>query len=387
MAVKVKLGRNGAATTVRGAAAHPIVRWLGFFVLACVLVGAAVFGYFYMKYKRVVDERLAAGPIFANVSQIYAAPREVRVGQHLSMNLIAQSLRSSGYNTNPQMGTYTVDGGSITIKPGPESYYASDGATITIGHSGSADSGGAVVLSIAAGNGAPLAAYDLEPQLITSLSEGKGRAKRRIVTYKEIPTQLVQAVTAIEDRRFFEHHGVNYVRTFECAVHDMVAGRWQCGASTLTQQVARNFFLTPDKRLSRKLAELMITYQLEGRFSKPEIFAMYANQISLVHRGSYDIDGVAETSQILFGKDLQQLDLAQNATIAALFRNPSYYSPYFHKTRAVERRNLVLDAMVETGAITQAQADKAKAEPLELSKASVDAGEAPYFVDMVHDQL
>jgi penicillin-binding protein 1B len=387
MAVKVKLGGNGAATRARRTAAHPIVRWLAICLLVSVVVGAGIFGYFYMKYKKIVDDRLAAGPIFANVSQIYAAPREVRVGQHLSQSLIAQSLRSSGYNSNPQLGTYTVSGGSITIKPGPESYYASDGATITIGHSGSAQSSGPVVVSIAAGNGAPLAAYDLEPQLITSLSEGKGRAKRRIVTYKEIPQQLVQAVTSIEDRRFFEHHGVNYVRMFECAVHDVATGKRECGGSTLTQQLAKNFFLTPDKTLSRKLAELMITYQLEARFSKPEIFAMYANEINLVHRGSYDIDGVAETSQILFGKDLQQLDLAQNATIAALFRNPSYYSPYFHKTRTVERRNLVLDAMVDTGDITQAQADKAKAEPLELAKASVDAGEAPYFVDMVHDQL
>ena len=246
---------------------------------------------------------------------------------------------------------------------------------------------GYTVTSIAADNGAPLAAYQLEPQLITALSEENNRTKRRLVTYQEIPTQMVQAVTAIEDRRFFEHGAVNYVRMTECAVQDLLAGRKQCGGSTLTQQLAKKFFLTPDKTLSRKVAELVIAYQLEARFSKQEIFAMYANGMNLVHRGSYEINGVAEASETLFGKDLRQLDLAQIATIAALFQNPSYRNPYFHPARALERRNLVLDTMVETGAITAAEADRAKAEPLGLAHSNVDAGEAPYFVDLVHDQL
>jgi penicillin-binding protein 1B len=114
---------------------------------------------------------------------------------------------------------------------------------------------------------------------------------------------------------------------------------------------------------------------------------MYANEMNLVHRGSYEIDGVSEASQTLFGKDLRQLDLAQIATIAALFQNPSYRNPYRHPDRAMERRNLVLDSMVETGAITQEQATRAKAEPIQLAQTSIDAGEAPYFVDLVHDQL
>src|ERR1017187_5155579 len=198
---------------------------------------------------------------------------------------------------------------------------------------------------------------------------------------------MVQAVTAIEDRRFFEHGGINYGRTIECAVHDLLVGRRDCGGSTLTQRLAKNFFLTPDKTISRKIAELMITYQLEARFSKPEIFAMYANEMNLVHRGSYEINGVAEASQTLFGKDLKHLDLAQMATIAALFQNPSYRNPYRHPERTMERRNLVLDSMVETGAITADEAARAKAEPLRLAQSNVDAGEAPYFVDLVHDQL
>src|ERR1019366_8944887 len=355
MAIKLKLGNNGnSPNRSRG---NRLLRGVLFVVLACLVVGTMVFGYMYFKYERIVDERLASGPIFASVSQIYAAPREVRVGQHLTVAFIAQDLRKAGYNANPQLGTFTVNGNSIQIKPGPQSYHSTDGATITTGASSSTDdltsSSGTVstVQSITADNGAPLAAYQLEPQLITALSEDKGRTKRRLVTYPEIPPQMVQAVTAIEDRRFFEHGGVNYVRMTECVVRDILAGRRECGGSTLTQQLAKNFFLTPDKTISRKIAELMITYQLEARFSKQEIFAMYANEMNLVHRGSYEIDGVSEASQTLFGKDLRQLDLAQIATIAALFQNPSYRNPYRHKDRAIERRNLVLDAMVETGAI------------------------------------
>jgi penicillin-binding protein 1B len=391
MAIKVKLGNNGNSPQ------RPRHRWLRALllaVLACLAVGATVFGYMYFKYQKIVDDRLASGPIFANVEQIYAAPREVRVGQHLTVSFIAQDLRGAGYNTNPQLGTFTVNGNSIAIKPGPQSYHSTDGATITVGASSNPDATAEsspgpryTVTSITADNGAPLAAYQLEPQLITALSEDKGRTKRRLVTYQEIPPQMVQAITSIEDRRFFEHGGVNYVRMTECVVRDILAGRRECGGSTLTQQLAKNFFLTPDKTISRKIAELMITYQLEARFSKQEIFAMYANEMNLVHRGSYEIDGVSEASQTLFGKDLRQLDLAQIATIAALFQNPSYRNPYRHKDRAVERRNLVLDAMVQTGAIAQADADRAKAEPLVLANSAIDAGEAPYFVDLVHDQL
>jgi penicillin-binding protein 1B len=390
MAVRVKLTNPRSASQKPHSLGFRFLRGLLLVILVCVVLGGIVFAYDYMKYEKIVDERLAAGPIFANVSQIYAAPREVRVGQHLSAGFIAQDLLRAGYNANPELGTFQLHGDSIQIKPGPQSYHSTDGAMITTGRATDTDGSSSpdiVVQSITADNGAPLAAYQLEPQLITALSEDKGRTKRRIVTYEEIPQQLVQAVTAIEDRRFFEHGGVNYVRMTECVVHDILAGRKDCGGSTLTQQLAKKFFLTPDKTISRKMAELMITYQLEARFSKPQIFAMYANEMNLVHRGSYEINGVAEASQILFGKDLQHLDLAQMATLAALFQNPSYRNPYRHPERTIERRNLVLDSMVETGALTTEQATRAKAEPLGIVQTNVDAGEAPYFVDLVHDQL
>ena len=389
MAIKLKLGGNGNAHGHRAGVKHRMLRGLLIGGLACLLLAACVLGFFYFKYQSIVDERLASGPIFANTSQIYAAPREVRVGQHLTASFIAQELRAAGYNSNPQLGSYTLSGNSIRIKPGPESYHSPDGATITTGQSSDADTGtssGPVVQSITAENGAPLAAYQLEPQLITALS-GENRTKRRLVTYDEIPPNMVQAVLAIEDRRFFEHGGINYMRIAKCAVEDTLTGHKECGGSTLTMQLARGFFLSPEKKFTRKLIEIMITFQLEARFNKQQIFEMYANQVNIGRRGSFEINGFGEAAESFFGKDLRQLDLAECALIAGLIQNPSWRNPYRHPDRAMERRNLVLDSMVETGAITQSEADRAKAEPLRLAAPNIDAAEAPYFVDLVHDQL
>ena len=373
MPVKVKVGTSS----------HPIlwklVRLALVLVLVVVATGAIVFGIYYQKYKGVLAEKLAQGPLFASVAQIYAAPQEIRTGQQLTAENIAASLRKAGYNSNPQLGSYQLRGDDILIKPGPQSYLATDGATI--------NTTGGQVQSITAENGAALAGYKLEPQLITALSEDKNRVKRRLVTYNQIPPRMVQAVTAIEDRRFFEHGGVNYVRLVKCAVQDTLLHRLNCGGSTITQQLAKNIFDMPEKTISRKIAELMITFQLEARFSKPQIFEMYANEINIGQRGSYAVNGFGEAAQAYFGKDLRQLNLDECALIAGLIQNPNRRNPYRHPDRATERRNVVLNTMVETGAITPAEAASAKAEPLHLAPPNIDASEAPYFVDLVHEQI
>jgi len=173
----------------------------------------------------------------------------------------------------------------------------------------------------------------------------------------------------------------------EAVFHDLTTGQKQQGGSTLTMQLARGFFLSPEKRIKRKIIEIVITFQLEHRFTKKEIFEMYANQINLGQRGSFSINGFGEASQAYFGKDVRQLDLAECALLAGIIQRPNYFNPFRHADRTIERRNLVLDSMVETGAITKEQAERAKSEPLHLSAASVDASEAPYFVDLVRDQL
>ena len=349
-----------------------------------VIIGASVTGYLYFKYGTIVDERLKQ-PIFANTAKIYAAPREVRPGQKLSVKLIADELRAAGYSGNnaaqaSQLGTYSEGVQQIVVKPGPQSYHAPDSATIRVSNG--------VVESITDSHNESLSSYELEPLLITGLSEDAHRTKRRLLNYSEIPQKFVQAVTAIEDRRFFEHGGVNYLSIIGWAFHDLIGDRkHRGGASTLTMQLAKLLFVADNRTFTYKVSQILVAFHLEHRFTKQEIFQIYANEIPLGQRGSFSINGFGEASQIYFGKDVGQLDLAESALLAGLIQSPSWLNPYRHGDRAIERRNVVLDSMVVTGAITNEQAEAAKAEKLNLTPTSVDAGEAPYFVDLVHDQL
>jgi penicillin-binding protein 1B len=380
MALRVRFARPASGRSLKSR----ILRIALACIAAVVLVGVGVFTFFYIKYTGIVDERLKQ-PIFANTAKIYAAPREVRPGQKLSVNLIANELREAGYTgdgaAQPSLlGTFSQGVQQITVRPGPQSYHAPDAATIHVS--------GGVVDVITDDHGQPLTSYELEPLLITGLSEDTNRTKRRVLTYDEIPPDLVQAVTAIEDRRFFEHGGIDYWRIVGALRNDIFhLHRYREGASTLTQQLARGFFLTPERTYSRKMREAVISIILEHRFNKQQIFAMYANEIPLGQIGSFSVDGFGEAAKDYFGKDVSHLDLAECALLAGLIQSPSRLNPFRHADRAIERRTLVLDSMVETGAITKEQAEAAKREPLHLAAASVDASEAPYFVDLVHDQL
>jgi len=380
MALKVRI----AKPTTRNAWVSLIVGA----VLACVAVFAivafSVFGYYYFRYQGIVDARLKQ-PLFETTAKIYAAPREVRPGQKLNLTAIVNELRTAGYSAegtakDSPLGSYALSAGSVTIHPGPQSYHSQDGATVHF------NSG--VVESLVDDHGQALSSYELEPLLITGLSEDANRGKRRVVTYDELPRNIVQAVVAIEDRRFFEHSGVDYWRMMGALRNDLMhKHNYMEGGSTLTMQAARGFFLSPEKKFKRKLIEIVITFQLEHRFSKQQIFQMYANQVPLGEQGSFSIDGFGEAAQAYFGKDVKQLNLAECAMLAGMIQRPSYFNPYRHPDRVLARRNLVLDSMVETGAIPKDLAERAKAEPLHLSTNSVDASEAPYFVDLVHEQL
>ncbi len=380
MALKIRIRKPTGKFFTSSLFLRSVLAIVGIFVI----VGGSITAYYYFKYQRIVDARLKE-PLFANTAKIFAAPREVRPGQKFTIQLIANELRSAGYTVEgaarpSQLGSFAEGAQNITVRPGPQSYHAEDPATIHIA--------GGKVQSISDAHGQALASYELEPLLITGLSEDAHRTKRRLLTYDEIPQNLVHAVVAIEDRRFFEHGGVDYIRIMGALVNDLKPGhRWTEGGSTLTMQLARGFFLTPERRIKRKIIEILITFQLEHRFTKQQIFAMYANEINLGQRGSFSIDGFGEAAKAYFDKDVRQLNLSQCALLAGIIQSPNRLSPFRHPERAIERRNLVLDTMVETGAITKEQAEAAKAEPLQLVPGSVDASEAPFFVDLVRDQL
>ncbi len=358
-------------------------------IAAAVVVIAAlsVFGFYYHKYGVIVDRRLQK-PLFANTAQIYAAARQVRTGQKLTAGTVAAQLRAAGYtegepSAGSPMGTFSLNENSITIRPGPQSFHAPEDATITFDTH--AD-GTSKVQEITASNGEQLASYALEPLLITGLSD-QSRTKRRLITYDELPKYLVPAVTSIEDRRFFTHGGVDYIGLTRAFRDDMLHHRLGQGGSTLTMQLARGFFLSPAKHFKRKILEILITWHLENHFDKQRIFQMYANEIPLGQAGSFAINGFGEAAQVYFGKDVSKLNLPECALLAGMIQSPSRLNPMRHPVRAVERRNVVLDAMVETGDISKEQAEEAKATPLRLAPLSVQQDQAPYFVDLVRDQI
>ena len=379
MAIKLRIpNRKNKSGGIRR---DPVLRFALAIFLCLAVVFAIVFSFYYVKYERIIARRFE-GPVFASAAKIYARPVSISVGERAEPKEIAADLRHAGYSEQSgesPMGSYHVSAGSIQIQPGPGSYHSPEPATLRI-HNGQVE-------SITGTSGSQLDAYELEPEMITSLFEGDQRSKRQVVHYNEMPKMLVDAVLAIEDRRFFQHNGVNFLRFGEAAWIDLTRQRHEQGGSTITMQLARGFFLTPQKTVKRKLTEMLIAIELEQKFSKQQIFEFYGNWVDLGQRGSFQISGFAEASRAYFNKDLKDITLPEAALLAGIIQRPSFLSPYRHPERAQERRNLVLDSMVETHAITREQADKAKAAPLKLAPPNVEASDAPYFVDLVRDTL
>ena len=200
--------------------------------------------------------------------------------------------------------------------------------------------------------------FQLEPQLITNLFD-RNREKRRLVHFVDIPPVLVNAITSAEDKRFFHHAGIDPIRLVKALYVDLREGRKEQGASTLSQQLARGFWLDPEKRWTRKLAEAVITVQLEQKLSKEEIFEYYCNMIYLGWRGGFRIHGFGEAAEAYFGKDMRQLTLPEAATLAGMIQRPSVYDPFRHPDRVVERRNVVLMLMRQNGLISEEDYRKA----------------------------
>lgn len=226
----------------------------------------------------------------------------------------------------------------------------------------------------------PLRVYTRDGKLIAAIGE-----QRRIpVRYEQLPKRLIQAFLATEDDRFFRHHGVDWQGILRAAVANLKAGGIRQGASTITMQVARDMFLTPRRDMKRKMSEIYISLLMEAEFTKEEIFALYVNKIFLGQRAY----GVGAAAEVYFGKTLDQLTVAEMATLAGIPTAPSVVNPVASAEAAKVRRAHVLGRMLELNYITQAEYDEAKASPMEsrLHGSSVEA-EAPYVAEMVRNEM
>ncbi len=194
----------------------------------------------------------------------------------------------------------------------------------------------------------------------------------------------MKAFIATEDSRFYEHHGVDPVGIFRAASVAMFSGHASQGASTITQQLARNFFLSPEKTLMRKIKEAFLAIRIEQLLNKDEILELYLNKIYLGYRAY----GVGAAAQVYFGKPIDQLTLSEMAVIAGLPKAPSTFNPLYSMDRATARRNVVLSRMLSEGYITRAQYDEARSEPIDASyHAPKIAFSAPYLSEMVRQEM
>jgi penicillin-binding protein 1A len=228
------------------------------------------------------------------------------------------------------------------------------------------------------------------PSSITELYDDHGKVigsfalqRRVVVGYDDFPTVLRDALVSIEDKDFYRHSGINFWRIVGAAYRDIESAGKVQGASTLTMQLARNLFLSPDRHWQRKVQEAMLAIQIERRFTKPQIFTLYANQIALGH----GVFGFEAASEFYFSKPAKQLTLTEAALLAGLPKGPSYYSPINHPDRAQKRRNLVINAMLEDGKITAAQANDGRSAPLTLRLTHDPNSLAPYFVEEIRRYL
>ncbi len=345
-----------------------------------LIVVLSVFTYFYAKYSKVIDEKLNGGP-FAQNAKIFAAPESVGIGDALTPKDIVAQLRRSGYSESRAnaVGYYQLGNNEITIIPGPDSYFDQEAGLIKFNN-------GKISQIISLQDNTPRGQYQLEPQLVTNLS-GASREKRRMVKFADIPNVLVEAVTSAEDKHFFKHVGFDPVRVVKAAYVDIKKGRRAEGASTLSMQLAKNFFLEQDKRWTTKAAQVLITLQLEQKLTKEEIFEYYANQVYLGSRGSFRIHGFGEAAEVFLGKDLSQITVQEAAQLAGTIQNPAVYDPYNHEEKAKERRNVVLMLMHTNGYLSDLDYAAAKATDITVAKSAAQSVEAPYFVDLVNNTL
>ncbi|MBN2371694.1 MAG: PBP1A family penicillin-binding protein [Vicinamibacteria bacterium] len=375
------------------------------------VIGTSYLIYQYLRYSVLVERRLK-GERWMIPSRVFSRPMSLHRGQRLTMTQLVNALNGLKYEekgdgpANP--GEFVVDERTVAFFPrfdprNPEPTGEPLAATFGGGRwTPPAKKGKTVeqpvhVQEIRGRSSKTLFdSVDLEPELITYLFD-ESREKRRRIRYADISDNVKYAVLAIEDRRFFSHPGLDPLRLAGALIRNLrTESDVPQGGSTITQQLVKLYFLREaDERgyrvaprtYKRKIQEAMLAFVLERRATKEEILELYLNEIYLGQIGSFSINGVGQAARMYFHKDVANLTLPEAALLAGMIRSPNPYNPYRHPERALDRRNRVLCAMNEAGFIDAATSQAALAQPLHVERPRVDSAEAPYFVDLVREQL
>ncbi|MGD2020471.1 MAG: penicillin-binding protein 1B [Thiohalocapsa sp.] len=365
------------------------IGFFGFAIRALVLVALGVglaVGLYGIHLDKVVRAKFE-GKRWALPARVYARPLEIYTGRSLSVAELKGELGRLGYREDPQLarpGSYHIEGERAAIRTRafrfwdgfePERYLAID---LT----------GGVVQDVADGSDAtPLALVRLDPALIASIYPTHNE-DRVLLRREQLPPRLVKTLLAVEDRTFYQHHGVDPRGIARAAYQNLRAGRTVQGASTLTQQLVKNFYLTQDRTLERKLNEAYMAVLLDWRYDKDEILTAYANEVYLGQDGNRAIHGFGLASRFYFNRDLDELDVPQTAMLVGILKGPSDFNPRRDPDRVIERRNLVIDLMAHHQIISRDAAEAAKQAPLGIVEGGArPSGEYPAFIQLVRRQL
>jgi len=345
-----------------------------------VVVGVSGLIYYYLRYSALVERKLS-GDRWLMPARIYSRSLELRPGEVMPQTELVRLLNGLRYGERsdgvPAAGQFLVRENEVVLFP--RTGIVREPVRITFGER-------EIELIEGVETREPFGILTLEKALISRLFD-ESREKRRFVTYDELPEHLIQAVLAIEDRRFFSHPGLDPIRIVAAAIRNVQAESYIQGGSTITQQLVKNFFLTPERTIKRKAQEALIAVALERRADKSEILAMYLNEIYFGQSGSFSVNGVGEAARMLFGKDVTNLALPEAALIAGMIASPNPYNPHRHPERALSRRNTVIRSMVEAEYLTEAEGNKAMSEQLRVEVTAQDTTDAPYFIDLLKTQL
>jgi penicillin-binding protein 1B len=362
-------------------------KWIKY-VLIVSLVPAIAIAAFLIRYYYVFDAAIEAklgNRLTLSSTKFYAAPVVLFPGKPIGFAEMESRLRRLGYEEDtgkPGISYYRKEADNHLLVYNDPSVPADPDRLVEISW------GGNTIRSIKdRSNWDEVDRFSLKPGLLSN-AIGKNREKRRYVSYDDIPEVLINAVVAAEDRRFFSHKGVDPIRILQALIVDIRAGDTVQGASTLTQQFVKNYFLTPERTWRRKFADAYMSILLEQRLSKKEIFELYSNEVYLGQMGSFGIVGFGQAADAFFDKSVQELTLEEAATLAGIIPAPNRYAPLRYKNRAKARRDRVLDLMAEYRMIKPSERDGAKAKPVNVQpSAFLNSSDAPYFVDYIQDQV
>jgi penicillin-binding protein 1B len=353
------------------------ILWLSAFV---VVLAAGTAATFYILYLDHLVTKQFEGRRWTLPAQVYAAPLELYAGLTLSGSDLEHELHRR-VDRLEHPGTYRMQGTRIDVALRP-ARFADEARPASILSIGASDK---AIESIRDSDGKDVPIVRLEPLLIGSIFPIHGE-DRIVVTPQEVPALLPQALTTVEDRKFYTHHGVDPTAIARALWQNVRAGQIEQGGSTLTQQLVKSYFLDPRRTLSRKVREAIMAVSLDTHFSKVDLMNAYINEIFLGQDGDRAIHGFGLASQFYFGKPLSELDLSEVALLVAIVRGPTYYDPRRHAERVRLRRDMVLKLMAERGIVKREDALAAEKKPLGVTTRAAGAY-YPAYLDFVRRTL